>query len=785
MSFFNDPFFAPSFVFRAEPRPARDVFAMHRDFMEGAVRLLDSFAAPPHIAFRHEPVRRHSVPNRGHRSNAPQRRPEDPVILRLNEPRPSRRSRDIVPTIPAQRGAGSGVGGGVGRRNTLLREGVAPSSTPSTHATPRERKVLRRQSVDALPSPPTNKGSSVAGGRSRGIPLGSGWFQRGGCGSFRVREGPNKAKNRIMIAEAQQDESYYVVTDQSAAAVAACRAGRFAVSLQFSCKSPLPSLPALRGTPTGPQLGDSMQARFFGVVISVQKASAESPLRFVCVGVDFDEGLWRLEIHQGKEFSVIAEIPDGTLRCGEQTSLAVSVCEGHVTATSGEFVLFQDVNVGEKLCGPPGAVLYGSKTSFRSWSVEAITGLPDTSNLSPPPATPTAQRASVTPSTSHSPVSSPHSVAPESPHEDPRYAALSPKEADSKAIVPLRSQSQHNTSETNVVGISPRHVPSGRGKRVAAIRPPKQIKPPVDEDPQLVGMIERDILCRNLGITFDSIASLTEAKRLLQEAVVLPFVLPEFFTGIRQPWNGVLLFGPPGTGKTLLAKAAAAVNGTTFFNVSSSLLISKWRGESEKLVRVLFSMARHYSPSIIFFDEVDALASNRGHDEHEASRRMKTELFSQMDGIQSTTTSGTDPSRVMVLATSNCPWDLDPAMRRRLEKRIYIPLPDLPARQEILKIHLKDVKLSDDVDLARVAEKTDGFSGADIYNLCRDACMEPMRRLMGNQSIEELVKMKNQGSFDASVQMSDFETALSHTQASVSAKETTRFQDWMNEFGSR
>jgi katanin p60 ATPase-containing subunit A1 len=160
-------------------------------------------------------------------------------------------------------------------------------------------------------------------------------------------------------------------------------------------------------------------------------------------------------------------------------------------------------------------------------------------------------------------------------------------------------------------------------------------------DSDLIQMLERDLIDKNPNVKFEDIAGLDDCKKCLKEAVLLPILMPEYFIGIRRPWKGVLMFGPPGTGKTMLAKAVAATGGTTFFNVSASSLGSKYRGESEKLVRILFEMARFYAPTTIFMDEIDALAGRRGgSDESEASRRVKAELLIQMDGATSNSSAG-------------------------------------------------------------------------------------------------------------------------------------------------
>lgn len=233
--------------------------------------------------------------------------------------------------------------------------------------------------------------------------------------------------------------------------------------------------------------------------------------------------------------------------------------------------------------------------------------------------------------------------------------------------------------------------------------------------------IFNEIVVQGDEVHWADVAGLEVAKKALKEAVVYPFLRPDLFMGLREPARGMLLFGPPGTGKTMLARAVATESRSTFFAISASSLTSKWLGESEKLVRALFSLAKALAPSIIFVDEIDSLLSSRGgSSEHESTRRIKTEFLIQWSDLQRAAAGSKqtdkekaegDASRVLVLAATNMPWAIDEAARRRFVRRQYIPLPEAPVRGEQLRTLLGHQKhnLSKN-DIQVLVELTDGIS---------------------------------------------------------------------------
>ncbi|KER22385.1 hypothetical protein T265_09503 [Opisthorchis viverrini] len=246
-----------------------------------------------------------------------------------------------------------------------------------------------------------------------------------------------------------------------------------------------------------------------------------------------------------------------------------------------------------------------------------------------------------------------------------------------------------------------------------------------EEKEKFKSSLKSAIIIQRPNISWDDVVGLSAAKEALKEAVILPIKFPHLFTGSRTPWRGILLYGPPGTGKSFLAKAVATeANNSTFLSVSSSDLVSKWLGESEKLVKTLFAMAREQKPSIVFIDEIDSICGSRNESESESARRIKTEFLVQMQGV------GSDNDQVLVLAATNIPWTLDPAIRRRFEKRIYIPLPEAPERANMFKVNLGTTPHTlTQKDFISLGEQSEGYSGADIGIVVREALMMPVRKV--------------------------------------------------------
>ncbi|KAK7025569.1 mitochondrial dynamin GTPase Msp1 [Paramarasmius palmivorus] len=231
----------------------------------------------------------------------------------------------------------------------------------------------------------------------------------------------------------------------------------------------------------------------------------------------------------------------------------------------------------------------------------------------------------------------------------------------------------------------------------------------------------------DISVTFPDIGGLDPIISSLRESVIYPLLYPSLFSGssslLGAP-KGVLLYGPPGCGKTMLAKALAKESGATFINIAASVLTNKWFGESNKLIAGLFSLARKTQPSIIFIDEIDSFLRERSSGDHEAMSMMKAEFMTLWDGLKSSN------ERILVLGATNRPNDIDSAIFRRLPKRFAVSLPDHDQRLKILNLMLKDTSVSPDFQIEFLAQISEGLSGSDLKELCRNAAMIPVREYM-------------------------------------------------------
>ncbi|KAJ4749737.1 p-loop containing nucleoside triphosphate hydrolases superfamily protein [Rhynchospora pubera] len=355
------------------------------------------------------------------------------------------------------------------------------------------------------------------------------------------------------------------------------------------------------------------------------------------------------------------------------------------------------------------------------------------------------------------------------------------------------------TKPENNAGASVAPPPENKGEaeKPAAAAPPVKVETPPDNE--FEKRIRPEVIpASEIGVTFDDIGALDDIKDSLQELVMLPLRRPDLFKGgLLKPCRGILLFGPPGTGKTMLAKAIANEAGASFINVSMSTITSKWFGEDEKNVRALFSLAAKVSPTIIFVDEVDSMLGQRARaGEHEAMRKIKNEFMTHWDGLLSK--SG---ERILVLAATNRPFDLDEAIIRRFERRIMVGLPTAESRELILRTLLSKDK-AEKLDFKELATMTEGYSGSDLKNLCVTAAYRPVRELIEKERQRErqrdLIKMEKPGVDDSDepaiilrpLTMKDLKIAKSQVSASFAAEgavmnELKQWNDLYGEGGSR
>ena len=309
------------------------------------------------------------------------------------------------------------------------------------------------------------------------------------------------------------------------------------------------------------------------------------------------------------------------------------------------------------------------------------------------------------------------------------------------------------------------------------------------------------VLVETPDVAWSEIVGLERAKQALKEAAILPIRFPELFTGPREPWRGILLYGAPGTGKTLLVKALATDSKSTFLTVKASDLLSKWQGVSEQLVRGVFELARTKKPSIIFVDEVEALLSARSDNDTESSRRIKSEFLVQLQGIGNANQSG-----ILFVGATNLPWSLDPAILRRFDKKVYIDLPTLEARIAFLNAKLSQFTSLDVPEdfVGALAVRTDGYSCSDLTVLLREAIMAPIRTLQAATHFRPVDerwtpcdptderataitwdRIAARCLVEPPVTMEDFEEALTAIKATVSESDLARFEQWTADFGQK
>ncbi|MHA3962395.1 MAG: AAA family ATPase [Candidatus Thorarchaeota archaeon SMTZ1-45] len=316
----------------------------------------------------------------------------------------------------------------------------------------------------------------------------------------------------------------------------------------------------------------------------------------------------------------------------------------------------------------------------------------------------------------------------------------------------------------------PPKVDVGPAEQVPIQETSKAVAELDEEEKRLREMISDTIISERPRMKMSEVAGLADAKQAIDDAIIAPMKHPELFKGkARQPWRGILFYGPAGCGKTLVAKAVASEVNATFFNVSAANIVSKWLGESERLVMSLFDLARKNQPAIIFIDELDSIGVSRSGDDVGGERRLKTQLLTELQGLASD-----EEDRITLIGATNLPWELDFALRSRFEKKIHVPLPDREARAKIFEIHMEDVEVSPTVEYDELADLTEGYSGRDISVVCREAAMEPIRDLQRTGRMDDEQEILD----IRPVSRDDFLHAIENIRPATPPEDVKRYIDW-------
>lgn len=327
--------------------------------------------------------------------------------------------------------------------------------------------------------------------------------------------------------------------------------------------------------------------------------------------------------------------------------------------------------------------------------------------------------------------------------------------------------------------IASRSAPVAARRQCRASDKLGQTKPPAEES---ASDLDMSSLIARSSVRWEDIGGLDEVKRLVKETVVIAALQkPESI----HPWKGILLFGPPGTGKTMIAAAAAGSLDATFFDVKTDRLLSKYFGESSKMISALYASARDHAPTIVFIDEFDALGASRSDTMGEATRRVLSSLLIELDGLQ----GKKDDRLLLTMAATNAPWDLDPAVLSRFPRRIYVPLPDADACRQIIEIHMGGLEVSG-VDLFELGQQCVDhlYSGRDIQNLCQQAIwtmindVNPEMHRLADLPFDELNKRALK---TRPLREDDFTAAFGQIRSPLTAEKLERYTKWGVEHGER